>query len=354
VGGAKMARVALVVCLVGLLCVQVMGGFPVGVFGAGAVVEQNAGFNFIGYGDTRGYDLSSGVSPVHAGLVNLYLQEDPELVVHTGDMVKEGGNWSQWLDFNGSIQAVWAAGIPFYGAVGNHEKYGGDDDLSNYTTFFDFSSVVDTPDETELQYAFTYEGVHFVVLNTEDQIIGGLFDCSIEQMSWLSSYLADTTAEAFIVAVFHRPAWSIRLDRPDRWAEAEAVREEFHDLFVEYDVDLVLMGHDHYYYRTVRDGIYYVTTGGGGAPLAGINTSAPIWQAGDVAASEYHYCNIEVNSVDVTVTAYRSDHSLLDSFNIERPSILPPPIPIELLLISLCFIVIIVVVVVIIYWRRKK
>lgn len=134
------------------------------------------------------------------------------------------------------------------------------------------------------------------------------------------------------------------------------MREEFHDLFVEYDVDLVLMGHDHYYYRTLRDEIYYVTTGGGGAPLAGINTSAPIWQLGDVAASDYHYCNIDVSPVDVTVTAYRADHSLLDSFTIERPAILPPPFPIELLLISLSLIVIIVVVVVvvIIYWRRKK
>ena len=351
----EVAHVGLVVCLVGLLCVQVMGGSPAGVFDAGAVGAQDAEFNFIGYGDTRGYDLSSGVSPVHAGLVNLYLQEDPELIVHTGDMVKEGGNWSQWLDFNSSIQAVWAAEIPFYGAVGNHEMYGDDPDFSNYRAFFDFSSVVDTPGETELQYAFTYEGVHFVVLNTEYDWSAGQFTCPSGQMSWLSSYLAGTTAEAFIVVTFHRPAWSIRAYRPDRWAEAESVREEFHDLFVQYDVDLVLNGHDHYYYRTLRDGIFYVTTGGGGAPLAGINTSAPVWQPGDVAASEYHYCNIEVNAAEVTVTAYLSNHSLLDSFSIERPSSLPPPLPIELLVFGLCVIAIITIIaIVLIYWRRKS
>lgn len=350
----KVVRARLVLCLVGLLCVQLMGSFPVEEFGVGEVEAQGEAFNFIGYGDTRGYDLTSGVSPVHADLVNLYLQENPELIVHTGDMVKEGGNWSQWLDFNGSMQAVWAAEIPFFGAVGNHEMYGGDADFTNYRAFFDFSSVVDTPGETELQYAFTYEGVHFVVLNTEYDWNAGQYDCPSAQLSWLNSYLSSTTAEAFIVIVFHRPAWSIRADRPDRWAEAESVRAQFHALFMQFDVDLVLNGHDHYYYRTLRDGIYYVTTGGGGAPLAGINTSAPIWQPGDVAASEYHYCNIEVNPVNVTVTVYRADHSLLDSFNIERPAILPPPFPIELLLICLCLIVIIVVVVVIIYWRRKK
>jgi len=107
--------------------------------------------------------------------------------------------------------------------------------------------------------------------------------------------------------------------------------------------------------KTLRDGIYYVTTGGGGAPLAGINTSAPVWQSGDVAASEYHYCNIEVNSTDVAVTVYLSNHSLLDSFSIDRPISLPPPFPVEVLVLALglCAIAIIVIVV-IIYWRRKS
>lgn len=348
-----MLRLCCGVCLIGLLCVQLLGGFPVGVLGAGTGGAQSEGFNFVGYGDTRSHAPPAGVSPVHAELVDLFLQEDPELVVHTGDMVIEGGVWDQWLDFNESIQAIWAAGIPFYGVAGNHETYGGDEDLSNYLTFFDFSSVVDTPGETELHYGFTYEGIHFVFLNTEDEINEGLFECSSAQMSWLSTYLANTTAEAFIVVVFHRTAWSIRLDRPDRWAEAESVREEFHDLFVEYDVDLVLMGHDHYYYRTLRDGIYYVTTGGGGAPLAGIDVTLPIWQSEDVAYSEYHYCNIDVNVTHVTVTAVNADYSLLDSFTIARPLITPPPFPIELLILGLGLIVLIMVIIVIIYWRRK-
>jgi 3',5'-cyclic AMP phosphodiesterase CpdA len=351
----EMVRVGLLMCFVGLLFVPFVSGFPVGMFAVGTVEAQEAEFNFIGYGDTRGDAPMEGVSPLHAGLVDLYLQENPELIVHTGDMVKEGGYWSQWVEFNDSMQAVWAAEIPFYGAVGNHEMYGGDYDFNNYTTFFDFSSVVDTPGETELHYGFSYEGVHFVFLNTEYDWNAGQYDCSSAQLSWLNSYLSSTTADAFIVAVFHRPAWSIRAYRPDRWAEAESVRAQFHALFVQFDVDLVLNGHDHYYYRTLRDGIYYVTTGGGGAPLAGVNTSAPIWQPGDVAASEYHYCNIEVNTVDVEVTTYNSSHNLLDSFNIERPISLPPPFPVEFLVLALGLCVAaIIVIVVIIYWRRKS
>ncbi|MFX1577760.1 MAG: metallophosphoesterase family protein [Promethearchaeota archaeon] len=335
-----------------------------GNLGVGGKVEQLEGFNFVAYGDTRSHALPAAVSPVHEELVAMYLQENPEFVVHTGDMVIRGGVWDQWIEFNSSIQEVWAAGIPFYGVVGNHEKYTetwyvNDEDFSNYTTFFDFNSVVDEPGETELMYAFTYADFHFIFLNTEDYFddtLGGTqqFNCSNEQMSWLTSYLTDIDPEEFVVVTYHRTSWSIRWDRPDRWEEAQTVREAFHELFIQYDVDLVFMGHDHYYYRTLRNGIYYVTTGGGGAPLAEINVTAPIWQAEDVAYSEYHYCNIDVNATHVTVTAVASDHSLLDSFTIERAVIVPPPFPIEPLIIGLGLIVLIAVIIVIIYWRKKK
>lgn len=355
-----------VVILIGLLCVQLGGGFPVGSLGVAHEGEQLEGFNFVAYGDTRSHGLPAAVSPVHEGLVAMYLQENPEFVVHTGDMVLQGGVWDQWVGFNHSIQEVWAAEIPFYGVVGNHEKYTetwyvNDEDFSNYTTFFDFSSVVDTPGETELMYAFTYMGIHFIFLNTEDYFddtLGGTqqFNCSSEQMSWLTSYLTDIDPEEFVVITYHRTAWSIRSNRPDRWEEAQTIREDFHELFIQYDVDLVFMGHDHYYYRTLRDGIYYVTTGGGGAPLAGINVTAPIWQPADVAYSEYHYCNIDVNVTHVTVTAVNSDYSLLDSFTIARSVIAPPPFPIELLILALGLglIVLIIIIIVIIYWRRNK
>jgi len=63
-----------------------------------------------------------------------------------------------------------------------------------------------------------------------------------------------------------------------------------------------------------------------------------------------------VNSADVTVTTYLSNHSLFDSFSIERPSSLPSPFPIELLVLGLCVIAIITIIaiVVIIYWRRRS
>jgi hypothetical protein len=71
---------------------------------------------------------------------------------------------------------------------------------------------------------------------------------------------------------------------------------------LQYGVDLVFSGHDHYYYRTVRNGVTYITTGGAGADLY-TNEDTSEWQDGDVFFSEYHYCNITVIQYDEDVMA---------------------------------------------------
>jgi 3',5'-cyclic AMP phosphodiesterase CpdA len=346
--------------------------FPLWMMGNYSLEPADESFNFIEYGDTRATSQPNAVSLIHEDIVNSFLQHNPEFIVHTGDMVLAGGIWSQWLEFNESIAPILEANIPFYGIVGNHEKYTEqyyqyDSDFSNYTTYFDFSSVIDETGETELYYSFDYEGIHFIFLNTEDffnDTEGGSneFNCSLPQMNWLLSDLSNKQPDDFIVVHFHRTAWSIRDNNPNRWAEAKTVRDDFHEILIQHGVDLVFMGHDHYYYRTIRDGIYYVTTGGGGAPLADIDPNPPIWQEGDIAYSEYHYCNVEVNSTHVKVTALCTNSIILDSFTINKattttptttPTTYPfPPIPPELIIISIIIVVIIVILV--LYIRRRK
>jgi predicted phosphodiesterase len=43
--------------------------------------------------------------------------------------------------------------------------------------------------------------------------------------------------------------------------------EELHQLFVQSNVDVVFTGHEHQFLFHQRDGIAYVISGGGGAPL---------------------------------------------------------------------------------------
>jgi predicted amidohydrolase YtcJ len=295
-------------------------------------------YNFIVYGDTRADVDGIGDSPIHDDVINAFLMHDPEFVIHTGDMVVQGGVASHWPYFEDSITPVKTLGIQIYGAVGNHEKYTEEyhvyeEDFATYKAHFDYSSVIDEPGENELYYSFDYGGIHFVFLNTEDyfdDVIGGsqTFTFSTEQRSWLTTDLQDYTLNDFIIVTFHRPPYSVRADRPDRWAEAETIRAELHDLFIDEGVDLVFTGHDHLYYHTLRDGIQYVTTGGGGAELAEIDSNPPIWQDGDVAVSTYHYCNVEVDAENVNVTAFTPEGTILDSFTVPRtPTRLYHPLP---------------------------
>ncbi|MFW9986733.1 MAG: metallophosphoesterase family protein [Candidatus Odinarchaeota archaeon] len=323
--------------------------------------QSPLGFTFIAYGDTRGGG-DVAVSPIHSEMVLAYMQQNPDFIIHTGDMVNRGGIWNQWLSFNSSIQPIWDAGISLFGVVGNHEKYTDewdvfDENFTQYKRFFNFSSVIDTPGETELHYSFNYGGIHFIILNTEDYFDYGseTYNCSQPQMDWLLNDLANTQPSDFIVASYHRPAWSVNQNRVDRWTQAETIRHEFHQLFVQYGVDLVFHGHDHYYYRYIRDDIYYVVTGGGGASLYTPDPTAPQWQEGDVASRNYHYCKIDVNPTQVTVTVMQPDNTTIDFFAINKSSAISP-IPIELQLIivvSLCGCILLIGVIIYLVKRRR-
>ena len=313
-------------------------------------VPDDETFCFIAYGDTRGEHPDS-VSSLHDDIVSLYIQHDPELVIHTGDMVNHGGETYQWPFFNESISSLWHFNIPMYGTVGNHELYTDDldvqdDDLSNYQDFFDFSNVIEQLGETELYYSFDSNGIHFIFLNTAQEWDEEDYTCPTAQMTWLEDDLAGN--HEFIVVSFHYPAWSIRADRPDRWATAESIRETFHDMFVEYGVDIVFNGHDHLYYRTVRDGIYYVVTGGGGAPLAEIQKEWTVWQTGDVGFSDYHYCVAKPTNGFLEVDVFLLNGTIADSYTVGLPlPVTPFYIPEVILRISLAAVVVIVFILII-------
>ena len=155
----------------------------------------------------------------------------------------------------------------------------------------------------------------------------------------------------------HNPSYSVRADRPDRWAQAAAIRAEFHDLFVENGVDIVFSGHDHQYYHTVRDGIDYVVTGGGGAPLYEIDTEAPDWMSGDVGFSAYHYCVCSIAALNSThktlsIDVVKLDGTTADSFSFAFPS--PTPGLSIIMVIIIVGGAAVVVVVVLLLLRKRK
>ena len=72
-------------------------------------------------------------------------------------------------------------------------------------------------------------------------------------------------------------------------------RDTLHQLFVQQNVTCVFEGHEHLYNRQERDGVVYVITGGGGAPL----------YANELKGGFYHYLRVDVTATGYTVAVKR-------------------------------------------------
>jgi hypothetical protein len=74
-------------------------------------------------------------------------------------------------------------------------------------------------------------------------------------------------------------------------------------------VDLVISGHDHAYERGDDEGLRYVVSGGGGAPLYRRRDERAMTRS---FASEHHYVRVDVEREQVRFTTLRPDGSTVD------------------------------------------
>jgi len=237
------------------------------------------------YGDSRSGAL------VHRAIVRSILKTQPTAVFHTGDLVNDGSSSADWATFN-SITSELTESTPFYPALGNH-------DLPPQLFFDNFSLP-----NNERWYSVDVDGLHFIVLDSNSDITPGS-----EQYRWLETDL-QAAVNDFVSVVFHQPLMST-----GRHGGDAVLREIVTPLFEEYSVELVINGHDHDYERSSTDGIYYVVTGGGGAPLRNQETASPYSQVFD---SAYHFCTLSTGDGCVTVRAFDLDLHLIDQFAIEE------------------------------------
>jgi 3',5'-cyclic AMP phosphodiesterase CpdA len=113
-----------------------------------------------------------------------------------------------------------------------------------------------------------------------------------------------------VIVCFHEPPFSV-----GPHGDNFEVQRTLHPLFVRYHVPLVFCGHDHLYYHTKRDGVVYVVTGGGGAPLyPPVNTQYGI--PGDVYKTTYHIVRCVATGGSIQCTAITPDNQVIDRFTV--------------------------------------
>ncbi len=245
------------------------------------------------YGDTRdGHD-------VHRKVVALMMKQNPEFILQTGDLVHNGGSLALWKIYD-DITGEARKKAPFYIARGNHD-FGGTNFEDRVNTSFTSGN--------KLWYSFDKANCHFIALAIDEQTP---YDPKSAQYKWLVKDLEATqeTKPAHIFVFFHVSPFSIGSHGSDL-----DVRKTLHPLFVQHHVRAVFTGHDHNYYHTTRDGITYVVTGGGGAPLYPVDPGK-----GAIAGDKYESVNncvvAEITGDIAAFTALRADGSTLDRFTL--------------------------------------
>jgi len=264
--------------------------------------DPAAPLRFAAYGDTRG--LREGDSrpnhDIHRDIVKGVMSFRPALVLQTGDLVYDGNVKAQWETFD-QITGEMRRQIPYYPARGNHD--------AGTRGYYEQRVIQPVLSGNKLYYSFEKGYVHFVAIDTEQAVEPGS-----AQGRWLATDLLKAQQKGmFIVPFFHKAMFSVGPHAEE--SDVLALKAILHPLFQKYGVRLVFEGHDHLYYRTVRDGITYVVTGGGGAPL--YDKKHPELEIpGDVFESVNHFCIADVYPDRVKVTAYRRDLSQIDQFDV--------------------------------------
>jgi hypothetical protein len=276
--------------LLAVACTQAPG--PLTPHSAKATPETEALLRFAVYGDTRDGDV------VHRKIVEDVMSFHPVLVLQTGDLVADGNSAAQWKIFD-DITGAMRQQIPYYPARGNHDVGA------------EYEKRVTQPilSGNKLHYSFEQGSLHFVAIDTELPL-----GPKSEQGRWLETDLAQAQAAGrFIIPFFHKAMFSIGPHATD--PGVLALKPILHPLFQRHGVRLVFEGHDHVYYRTVRDGITYVVTGGGGAPLYD-GKHPELGIPGDVFKKAHHFCVVDVYADRLVVAAYESDLTKLDRFKV--------------------------------------
>ena len=172
--------------------------------------------------------------------------DNNDFLLHTGDVVeysKYEYEWKSMLDDNFSYLSK----IPVMAISGNHETT-----YQNGVneTFKHFNNKLPVQESTDLGYfySFIYGNAKFIMLNTNKLTSSKL---TTEQYEWLIEELEHNTCEWTIVAM-HNPMYSVGKYGADssRNKIALALREQLQGIFAEYNVDVVLQGHDHAISRT--------------------------------------------------------------------------------------------------------
>jgi len=172
----------------------------------------------------------------------------PEFVLYAGDLIEGKTEDRTKLDeeWDEATKLLATLEMPLFLIPGNH-------DITNPVMARKWNELFGRP-----YYHFTYRGVLFLMLDTED---GAKAHIGPDQIDYAAQALAKNRSARWTFVVLHEPLWLET--KPTGWEKIEALLGK--------RPYTVFAGHDHSYMEYNRNGHKYIRTGtlGGASGLAG-------------------------------------------------------------------------------------
>ncbi|MDY3557648.1 metallophosphoesterase [Gemmata sp. JC673] len=177
----------------------------------------------------------------------------PQFVMSVGDLIegyttKEEAIKEQWDEFDGYVKRFQ---MPFFYVPGNH-------DLTNKIQVTKWGERYG-----KKYYHFTYRGVLFLCLCSENPDSDGMSTIDKAQQEWVAKTVEANKDVKWTFVFLHKPLWVAKDLEKNGWAAVEkALAGRKHNVFV---------GHVHRYQVFERNGtqFYQLATTGGGSRLRG-------------------------------------------------------------------------------------
>jgi len=251
-------------------------------------------FEFVLYGDNRTRH------DVHRKVVEAILKTtQPDFILQTGDMVENGADNSLWPIFF-DIERELLRKIAFFPTLGNHEH--------NVRQYYDFF-------QQPAYYSFTWGNAHFAMMDSDLANVGPSDAARQafwkEQTTWLEEDLKKNQGLDYRFVVAHHPPMTAVESRQGNNAHMTALIP----LFEQMHVTAALFGHDHNYQHYLKNGIHYVVSGGGGAPLYDVN-KPPAGITQKVMTTE-NFLRFRVEGKVMHVEVHDATGAQIDSFELQ-------------------------------------
>lgn len=250
-------------------------------------------------------------------------------LISAGDQVDSAGNDKQ---YNAFLSPSAMTSLAFAPTIGNHDSY--KDHFTRYFTLPNRSVGGYTYGNTDAgsDYWYRYNNALFIHLNDNNL-------SAAEHKVIIDRALKSNPDVDWRIIVMHQSLFSGGGNHEKPFMMN--TRAQLVPLFVQYDIDVVLSGHDHVYSRshimtdgytvnpsnekTVTDpeGIFYLTGGSSsGSKYYNKLDDARIPHAAKTVVNTMAFTNIEIDHNSFAITTYRTDDSsVIDSFKIIKNNV---------------------------------